>query len=97
MADGGIGIPGRHLAQSDGLPDGTCPWAGGGVIKQRHWTYFAGTMAGLAVLLEDWEDVLVEVGSVGGEERRCAYAESEEMFQRWQGVTMITLPLRSRF
>jgi hypothetical protein len=54
-------------------------------------------MAGLAVLLEDWEDVLVEVGSVGGEERRCAYAESEEMFQRWQGVTMITLPLRSRF
>jgi hypothetical protein len=56
----GIRSPWRHLPKLYGLTDGGSERARVFVRQQRHGRGFAGTVAGLAVVLEDWQDVVVE-------------------------------------
>src|SRR5215831_15053314 len=62
MAIGRIGEPGRHLFGDHGGLNSLRPRAGRFISQQRKRRDLAGTMAFLAVLLENWKNVLLESG-----------------------------------
>jgi len=72
-ADGGVDVPGRHLAREHTLLDGFGPRAHFLVAHQRHGRHLPGAMAVLALGLENGRDVLGEghglaAADVGGSE-----------------------------
>ena len=56
----GIGEPRRHLPAFDLALDGTRPRPRVAEGQERHRRHLSGSMAGLAILLEDGEDVFAE-------------------------------------
>src|SRR5271165_4699584 len=83
MADLRIGEPGRHLAQHRGFLDGLGPRTRAVVAKERHRTRLAGPMARLAILLQDWQDILVECDR----SRRQIGREGRQRHEQYGGKT----------
>ena len=65
MSEVGIGEPRRHHLLADDTLHAGRPGARLFIREQRKWGGFAGTMAGLAILLKDGGDVSGE-GDAGG-------------------------------
>src|SRR5215831_10147 len=86
--------PGRHFPARHSSFHRLCPRPDILVTKKRHRRDLAGTMARLAVLLKDRENILIESQGwgVGGRQRPC---EDDSNYKRVS--THKALPLRLRF
>src|SRR5665213_1876638 len=75
-----IGEPGRHLLAYNGDLDGLGPRPRLSVAHQGERCDLPGTMAGLTVLLQNWQDVLIERKPwclSGTDNGQCAYRQGE--------------------
>src|SRR5262249_55824189 len=79
---GRVGEPGRHYSQQHRFANGPGPGQDVLVRQERHWRHLAGPVAGLAALLQNRQDVLMEgeilssSGGKGGPAWRQAQGEN---------------------
>ena len=94
MPEPRLGEPGRHLVQGDGGFDRLCPRPSGFISQERHRADLAGTMADLALVLQNGQHVPIKRDWRAGRERGGAPKETGD--QTAHAQTCISFVVEAR-